>query len=124
MVCIEGAGNFADLYHKTNLDAARVTMEQCFGGPPERVSMGYAAKSMLSNVSEFPGNLRVAIVSARQDKTVPPELQDEVYNTMKAQGQPVTLIPVEQDHGWPPSAVVMKAIDFVLEHPEGKDEKK
>jgi predicted esterase len=124
LVCIEGAGNFADLYHTTTNNAVRVTLEQCFGGPPERVSMGYAGKSMLSNLTSFPGKLRVAIISARQDKTVPPALQDEVYNTMRAQGRTVTVIPVEMDHGWPPLPTVMKAVDYVLEQPKDDDGRK
>jgi dienelactone hydrolase len=114
LICIEGAGDLAELYHKTNLDDARRTLRDCFGGAPEQVSVAYAGKSMLPNISGVPGQLRIAIISARQDHTVPPELQDQVFKAFKSQGRPVVLLPVEQDHGWPNIKVVDQALDFVL----------
>lgn len=115
VVAIDAAGNYADLYQKTKLDAARFTLAQCFGGPPDKVTVAYAAKSFLPISAGLPGQARIALISARQDTTVPPALQDEIYNTLKAQGRPVTLIPVDMEHGCPPIPIVMKAVDFVLE---------
>jgi dienelactone hydrolase len=115
IVCIDGAGNLAELYHKTKLDSVRATMNNCFGGPPERVPVAYAAKSMLPNISAVPGQIRLAMISARQDKTVPPEFQDEVVEAFKKQGRSVKLIPVDMDHGMPPLALIMQAVDFVLD---------
>jgi fermentation-respiration switch protein FrsA (DUF1100 family) len=120
LVCIDAAGDLAELYHKTTFNAVKVTLEQCLGGPPEKVSTAYAAKSMLPNISNVPGQLRVTVISGRKDKTVPPELQDAVYNALKSQGRPVKMIEVDMDHGMPPIDLVMKGIDFVLEKPSEK----
>ncbi|HEY9714088.1 MAG TPA: alpha/beta hydrolase, partial [Chroococcales cyanobacterium] len=114
VVAIDAAGNLAELYHKTKLDSVRATMNVCFGGPPERVPVAYAAKSLMPNISGVPGSVRLAIISGRQDKTVPPEFQDEVFNAFKSQGRPSKLIPVDMDHGMPPQSVVMEAVDFVV----------
>jgi len=125
VVSIEGAGDLTELYHKTASDGVRAAMEQCFGGPPERVAMGYAAKIFLmpSNISAVPPKTRFAIISARQDKTVPPEFQDKLFKALTAQGRPVKLIPVEMDHGWPMLADVMQGIDFVMAQPPAPKEK-
>ncbi len=121
VVAVEAAGDYAELYRKSKLYSVRPTMDECFGGPPERATMGYAAKSLLSNMSSVPGQLRLALVSARQDKTVPPELQDQVFNAFHSQGRPVKLIPVEMDHGWPSLNIVSQALDFVLSDDSAKN---
>jgi len=114
VVCIEGAGDLAELYHLTHLPTVRITLEQCFGGPPENVAVAYAAKSLMPNISSVSPQTRLAIISARQDKTVPPVLQDTVFNAFRANGHQATLIPVEMEHGWPSLSIVLQAVDFVL----------
>jgi len=125
VVSIEGAGDLAELYHKSAQDGLRIAMDQSFGGSPERVTMGYAAKRFLmgSNISAVPAKTRFALISARQDKIVPPEFQDALYKALTAQGRPVLLIPVEMGHGWPPLTTVMSAVDFVLKQPPAPREK-
>jgi pimeloyl-ACP methyl ester carboxylesterase len=118
LVCVEGSGDLAALYKKTNIDSVRTTMQQQYGGSPDTVSVAYASKSMLPNISAVPGQMRFAIISARQDTTVPPEFQDAVYNALKSQGRPVLMIPIQQGHGWPPLSILNQAVDFVLQQPK------
>ncbi|MGH9551655.1 MAG: alpha/beta hydrolase family protein, partial [Terriglobales bacterium] len=74
VVSIESAGDLAKLFRITTFADARRTMIDAYGGTPDQVAVAYAAKSMMPNLSAAPGQLRFAIVSARQDKIVPPEM--------------------------------------------------
>jgi predicted esterase len=69
------------------------------------------------NISAVPLRTRFALVSARQDKIVPPEFQDAIYKALTDQGRPVTILREDMGHGWPPIATVMNAVDFVLKQP-------
>ncbi|HEY9716923.1 MAG TPA: alpha/beta fold hydrolase [Trichormus sp.] len=119
VVSIEGAGDLAELYHKSTENGVRVALDQSFGGSPERVSMAYAAKKFLygPNISAVPLRTRFALVSAKQDKIVPPEFQDALYKALTEQGRPVTILREDMGHGWPPITTVMNAVDFVLKQP-------
>lgn len=125
VVSIESAGDLAELYHKSAEDGVRMAMDQSFGGHPERVAMAYAAKRFLSgpNISAVPRKTRFALISAREDKIVPPDFQDALYKALTEQGRPVDFLPVEMGHGWPPLATVMTAVDFVLKQPPTPNKK-
>jgi pimeloyl-ACP methyl ester carboxylesterase len=125
VVSIEGAGDLAELYHKSAENGVRIAMDQSFGGSPERVGMAYAAKRFLfgPHISAVPLRTRFALISARQDKIVPPEFQDALYKALTEQRRPVTMLEVDMGHGWPPVATVMSAVDYVLKQPPVVKEK-
>lgn len=114
VVCIEGSGDLAKLYHLTTFADARRTLIDAYGGTPDQVSVAYAANSMMQNLSGAPGRARFAIISATQDKIVPPELQEDVYKELSVHQRPVKMFKVEMGHGMPALPVVMQAIDYVL----------
>ena len=66
----------------------------------------------MGNINGLAGNVKVAVVSAKDDDIVPPELQKKIVEELTNRHQPVKLIEVEGGHGTPPSSVYKQALEF------------
>lgn len=114
VVSIEGAGDLAALYKQTDEPTVRGALNQCFGGPPDQAQSNYAAKSFISNIEKVPKKLRVAVISAREDKVVPPPLQAEIIKVCQSNSIEAKLVPVDDGHHMPPIECILTALSYVM----------
>lgn len=114
VVCVEGAGDLTDLYNKTKADALRPAMMIAFGGAPDQVGHVYHKKSFLSNLDSLPKSSRIYVLSAKQDRVVPPELQKAIVDELNKRGIANHLDEVDIPHEAPPADYYCRGIKFVL----------
>lgn len=112
IVSVESAGDLALLYKQTNHPAVQGAMIEALGGTPEQKPDVYANTSFLHNISSLPRKVNVAVVSAKQDRIVPPQLQRDIVEALRKQGVSVKLIEVDEGHGAPEPSVYLSGIDF------------
>ncbi len=112
IVSVESAGDLASLYKETKVAQVQDAMVQAFKGTPEQNPQAYAFKSVLSNLDKFPTNVHVAIISAKQDNIVPPDLQKQTLDALNARHIPVKLIEVDGGHGCPPGDIYVEGYKF------------
>lgn len=114
VVSIESAGDLAKLYQITAHAGIRPVMIVSFGGTPEQVPDMYRRYSFLNNLSQLSKNLRFYVLSAKKDRIVPLELQNDVVDALKKSGYEVRHDEIEGSHALPPSSVYADGMDFVL----------
>ncbi len=114
VVSVEAAGDLLELYRVTGFPDIKTAMEKAFGCSPQECPELYRHKSFLRNLTTLNPSVKVFLVSARQDYTVPPRLQKELYNALKNLGIQVKLIDVDGVHTIPPAYVYVEGLDFVL----------
>lgn len=110
---IEGAGDLAELSTATGSRAVKAAIIGALGGTVQQAPAMYKRKSFLPNIAQLSATLPLAIVSAKSDNIVPPQLQRELVAALKQHGNPVKLITVDGGHGAPAASVYMDALDFV-----------
>lgn len=115
VVSIEGAGDLAGLFRSTGSTVVKFGISGAMGGTPEAVPDIYRQASFLSHLAELPQSTRFAIVSARQDTTVPPALQKELKERIEEHGNPVSYVELDAGHEMPPPGVYVDALRFVLQ---------
>ena len=89
-------------------------MVKAFGGTPAEVQARYRESSFLPNLSLVPPTLRVAIVSAVHDQTMPPKFQEQIADALKGRSIPVQLLHIDGEHGVPAANFYLQALNFVL----------
>jgi acetyl esterase/lipase len=114
VVSLEGAGDMASLYSQTNEPTVRYALQNCFGGNPDQSPATYAAKSFIKNVGALPPTTRVAVISAREDKVVPPSLQADIIKALDGAKITNKLLPIDGDHHMPDPKVIVDGLRFVL----------
>ena len=114
VMCIEGAGDLTDLFNRTSVSAVKQAMMIAFGGAPDQVGHVYQQKSFLSNISGLPQSARVYVLSAKDDRVVPPELQKNVVDALSKHGIANHYDEVEGGHEAPPAQYYTRGINFVL----------
>ncbi len=117
VVSVESTGDLLALYKTSRHPAIKPAMITAFGGTPEQIPAIYAGKSFLNQLSNLPSTVRIAVVSAKLDKIVPPALQQELVHRLEEKHQPVKLIEIEGGHGAPPAPVYIEGINYVLGKP-------
>lgn len=111
-ICVLGAGDLTDLFNKTDTGAVKQAMMSAFGGAPDQVGHIYQKKSFLSNIDLLSHSTRVAVISARDDKVVPPELQKAIVDALTKRGIPNHLDEVDGSHEAPPVQFYSRAFKF------------
>ncbi|MBU6452120.1 MAG: hypothetical protein KGS72_10105 [Cyanobacteria bacterium REEB67] len=114
IVAAEPAGDLTMLYDKSRSQIVKNGMIGAFGGPPQLQPQGYISRSLLNNIEKVPGNLRFAIISAKQDSVIPPEFQQAVINSLKDKKFGSELVEVDEQHGVPSAAAFVKGLDYVV----------
>lgn len=114
IVSVEGAGSLKELFDLTSNAQVKFAMLAAFGGTPDQVPSVYDRKSFLPNISSLPRDTRVAVISAKQDKIVPPRLQEEIVTALEQQQRPVKLISIDATHGAPPAPIYVEGLDYAL----------
>ena len=112
IVSVEGSGDLAGLFHKTNHPEIQQAMIKAFGGTPEQVPLMYAGKSFLTNIKGLPKSTRVCIVSASKDTIIVPEFQAQIVDALNKNGIPNKLMVIDTTHGVLPAEVMCQAFDF------------
>jgi len=112
IVSVESAGDLSDLFRESHHPMIKPALITAFGGTPDQVPNSYKKKSFLDNLDQLPKNIRVAVVSARGDDIVPPQLQKKVVAALDNLHVPVRLIEIDGRHGAPAATVYMEALDF------------
>lgn len=112
IVSVEGAGDLAGLFHKTNRPEIQQAMIAAFGGTPEQVPSVYANKSFLTNIKGLPKSVRVCVLSASKDTIIYPEFQAQIVDALNKNNIPNKLISVDTTHGVLPAEVMCQAFDY------------
>lgn len=114
VVSCESAGDLAKLFKLSQEPTVQGAMTAAFGGTPDQAPQIYAARSLLPNINRLQPAVRIAVISATEDKTVPPELQRDLIKALDAQGIKNKLIEIDAQHGSPPADRFLEGLDFVL----------
>jgi pimeloyl-ACP methyl ester carboxylesterase len=114
VVSMESAGDLITLWTHTKDKAIRPAILLALGGTPEQATAVYRKKSFLTNIDGLPHTARVFLVSARQDRVIPPELQKEVAQALVQHLFANRLVEIDGDHGAPPLEFYVKGLRYVL----------
>lgn len=114
VVCVEGAGDLTDLYNKTKVDALRPAMMMAFGGAPDQIGHIYQKKSFIPNLDTLTKTNRIYVLSAKQDKVVPPDLQAAIIQEISKRGIVNKLEEVDIPHEAPSADYYVRGVRFVL----------
>lgn len=114
VVSVVGSGNLASLYEKTQKEVVKLGIARALGGTPKEKPTEYKNASLVENLSSVNKSVKFAIVSAKQDDTVPPDQQLDVIKALTEKNFKNKLIEVDMGHFYPKSEVYMSALDFVL----------
>lgn len=112
IVSVESAGDLTTLYQQTNHPQVKGAMIEALGGTPEQKPDAYLGASFLHNIANLPKQVNVAVVSAKQDRIVPPSLQRDIVEALNKQGVHVKLIEVDEGHGAPEASVYVSGVDY------------
>ncbi len=104
VVAMYPAGDFVELHEKTATPVVKAALEQCFGGKPDDpdVKKRYLQMSPVSSIDKFPKSARVAVISASQDVTIPPSLQESLVEALKKGDIATRFESVKSSHELPP----------------------
>lgn len=114
VVSCEGAGDWNRLCQLTSEPLVKNAIVAAMGGTESAVPEQYKRKSFLANIRSLPKSARVAVISAKQDTIVPPELQAEIVAALQKENYPVTEIAIDAAHGIPPSSNYVQGLEYVL----------
>jgi pimeloyl-ACP methyl ester carboxylesterase len=114
VVSMESAGDLKALWNETEHREIRPAMMIAFGGTPDQFPDIYSKKSLLSNIDSLPKNARVYMLSAREDKIVPPDLQKTTISELNQKGFQTHLDEIDGKHQAPPAQYYSKGLKFVL----------
>jgi dienelactone hydrolase len=117
VLSVESAGDLRELYYHTGYAEVQPTMEKAFKGTPKERPEIYRRKSFLRNIPLLDPKLRIFLVSARQDTTVPPHMQKELYNALLLRDYQVKLQVIDGAHGVPPATNYVDGIAYILNQP-------
>ncbi|MEZ4537257.1 MAG: hypothetical protein R3D26_20000 [Cyanobacteriota/Melainabacteria group bacterium] len=115
VVSVEGTGDLAELFRKTKVDVVRLGVAEAMGSAPEQTPESYKKASLLQHLDQLPKEIS-AIVSAKQDKTVPPVLQKDVATALEKSGIRCKLTEIDLDHEFPEPQIYVEAIKFVVQN--------
>ena len=114
VVSVESAGDLAKLYKLSRHPAIRPALVQAVGGAPEQAAEAFRQMSLMGNIDGLRQSVRVAVISAKDDDIVPPQLQKDIVEALEQRNVPVKLIEIDGGHGAPPAPVYLQGMDFVL----------
>jgi predicted esterase len=104
VVAMYPAGDFIELHEKTATPVVKTALEGCFGGKPDNpeAKKRYQDLSPITNLDKFPKTTRVAVISASQDVTIPPKLQETLVEALKKKDIVTHFESVKCSHELPP----------------------
>lgn len=114
IVSVESAGDLAVLFDRTSARIVKQAMVIMLKGTPKDNLKAYREASFFHNIDGFPRQVKVAVVSAKKDSTVPPDLQKQIVERLQALNVKSRLIEIDTNHGLPEPAVFIDAIKFTL----------
>ena len=114
VISSEAAGDLSALWIETKDRQIRPALLMALGGTPEQISHIYRQKSFLNNIDGLPCTARVYLLSCRQDKVVPPELQQAIANALNQHKITNRLVEIDGNHQPPPTEYYAKGLKFVL----------
>jgi predicted esterase len=117
VLSVESSGDLRELYYHTGYAEVQPTLEKAFRGTPKERPEIYRRKSFLRNIPLLDPKLRIFLVSARQDTTVPPHMQKELYNALLNRDYQVKLKEIEGAHGVPPATNYVEGVAYILNIP-------
>ncbi|MCW5823320.1 MAG: prolyl oligopeptidase family serine peptidase [Cyanobacteria bacterium TGS_CYA1] len=114
IVSIESAGDLAVLFDKTSARIVKQAMVIMLKGTPKDNPDAYRQASFFHNIQGLPKQVRIAVVSAKKDSTVPPEMQKQIIERLQSMQVKSKLIEIDTNHGLPEPSVFIDAIKFTL----------
>lgn len=112
IVSVEGAGSLKELAELSGNPVVKLAIQSAMGGTYDQVPATYERKSFLPNAGALPNGVKVAVISAKQDVIVPPQLQTKIVDALEQRRIPVRLIMVDGGHGCPPAPIYVQGLDF------------
>lgn len=114
VLAIYPAGDLGKLYSCTQSPDVRKSLKQILNSTPSPRDL-IESRSFFSHIKDMPDGVKVAVLSAVDDKFVPPKLQRDIVRACKSHKTPVKLIEVPGDHGTMPSpGRIITGLDFVV----------
>lgn len=114
VVSMESSGDLASLYKESANNDIRPAMIVAFGGTPEQVPATYQRKSLIQNIEGLPSKTKTYILSATEDRIVPPEMQKSVVDALKTHSRQVQFEEIAGQHQIPPATYYAKGLNYVL----------
>ncbi len=115
IVSVESSGDLLTLFKKTNARIVKQAMAISLKGTPETNPAAYQQASFFHNIEGLPKTVKVAVVSAKKDSTVPPQLQKQIITELQKRKIECRLIEIDINHGLPEPSVFIEATKFVLD---------
>ncbi len=119
VVSSEGAGDWAELFHKTPSSLVQAGMVEGLGGTADAAPALYQERSINTNLNRVKPGTRFALISASEDTIIPPIFQKELEQKLQGHNLPTTFIVVPEKHGVPQAGYYLQGLKFVLEGYEG-----
>lgn len=114
VLAIYPAGDLGKLYDCTQSPDVKKSLKGILNSTPDRKAL-IQSRNFFPHIDEMPEGVKVAILSAVDDKFVPPKLQKDIVRACKSHKIPVKLIEVPGDHGTMPSpGRIITGLDFVV----------
>lgn len=114
VICVEGAGDLSQLFKETAADSVKQAMMIAYGGTPDQVLSTFHKKSFLYNIESLAPKVRVYVLSARNDKVVPPNLQRSIVEALRQKGIVNHFDEIDGPHEAPPPQYYSRGIKFVM----------
>jgi dienelactone hydrolase len=115
VVAIEPAGDLKALFNKTALPRLQDSLSKALGGTPKQAPVIYRNFSFLRNLPTLDRQIRIFVVSAKQDDHVPNSLQKEIVSALNNRDIPCQLVELNSGHCIPEPSVYLDGIKFILE---------
>ena len=113
IVSVESAGDLIKLCQLTKHPVIRPSIEAALGKALASDQASFSQKSFIPNIAGLPPGVKVAIVSAKKDKIVPPELQFDIYKALEEKHIQSKLLETDEGHGAPALELYLQGLDFV-----------
>jgi len=115
VVAVYASGDLARLYGLTKEKKVTDGLLSGFGGTPEQKREGYNRSSLVPNLATLPEHVRIYLISANHDVTIPTVMQQELYKLLVAKHIACKLESFEGTHLGPPiSGSFERGLRFVL----------
>lgn len=114
VACIEGAGDLKELFYRTKTDAVRQAMMIAFGGDPKSAARIFEHKSFLTNLDKLSSKCRIYVLSAKNDRVVPPDLQKSLFNSLNSRSIVSRLDEIDASHEAPPVDYYLRGLRFLM----------
>jgi predicted alpha/beta-fold hydrolase len=115
VLAVYPCGDLRALRDKSTNPAVKPSLMAALGNPDVDDKL-WEETSCLNNIKNIDKKVKVAVITSKDDTTVPPEFQKSIVKALKKNGNKVKYIIVEGNHAIPPKTPLLSGLSFAL-HP-------